>query len=150
MSSVPETSTNREHRTIYIVVAVVLVILVVIGLFTYSAGKSSKEADDKANQLIAALQQAGAWRVPSQDQIVGVLGNDGGAVCAHDPNGGLTKAILFSMLANGATGPGARPVIADRKVVQGLRLVIQIYCPDKLPDVQKLVDDLKYDDTINT
>ncbi len=76
-----------------------------------------------------------------------VLGDDGGATCT-DPNESLTKAILLSQLANGAAGPGARPVIADSRVVQGQLLIIQVYCPDELEDFQKFVDDLKTDDVL--
>ena len=74
-----------------------------------------------------------------------VLGDDGGATCA-DPNDALSRAVLFTQLANGAAGPGARPVIADSRVVQGQLLIIQIYCPDELEDFQEFVDDLKTDD----
>jgi hypothetical protein len=144
----PEQSSTRERRTLYIVIAVVLVALMVIGLITYRAGKPEREAEDKADQLITALQEAGAEHVPSKDQIVGVLGNDGGAACA-DPTKALTKSILLSMLYNGAGGPGARPIIADSKVLQGQLLIIEIYCPDHLPDFKKFVDELKTDDVVD-
>ena len=80
--------------------------------------------------------------VPSQEQIVGVLGDDGGALC-KDPASALRKAILFSQLTNGAGGPGIRPVIADSKVFKGQLLAIQIYCPDQLPRFQQMVEQLK-------
>ena len=80
--------------------------------------------------------------VPSQEQIVGVLGDDGGALC-KDPASALRKSILFSQLTNGAAGPGIRPVIADSKVFKGQLLVIQIYCPDQLPRFQQMVEKLK-------
>ena len=76
-----------------------------------------------------------------------VLGDDGGATCA-DPNDALTRAILLSQLANGAAGPGARPVIADSRVVQGQLLIIQVYCPDELEDFKQFVEDLKTDDVL--
>ena len=47
--------------------------------------------------------------------------------------------------ATARPGPGARPVIADSRVVQGQLLIIKIYCPDKLADFQEYVDDLKTD-----
>ena len=74
-----------------------------------------------------------------------VLGDDGGATC-DDPNEALSRATLLSLLANGATGPGARPVIADSRAVKGQLLIIEIYCPDELEDFQEFVDDLKTDD----
>ena len=73
-----------------------------------------------------------------------VLGDDGGATCAN-PNKALSHATLLTLLYNGATGPGARPVIADSRVVKGQLLIMKIYCPDELPDFKKFVDDLKTD-----
>jgi Tfp pilus assembly protein FimT len=139
-----ESQSGRERSTIYIVVAVVLAILLIIGLITFSSEKSTQAAEQKADQLIAALEAEGA-RTPTRDQIVHVLGDDGGATCSN-PNDALSRGILLSMLSNGAAGPGIRPVIADSRVVQGQLLIIKIYCPDELPDFQEFVDDLKTDD----
>ena len=142
MSTVEETSTRR-HRTItYAVIAGALVLLLVICLVFYRRAEANQEAQDKANQLIAALQQAGVRAVPSQEQVVRVLGDDGGAIC-KDPASALRKALLFSQLTNGAGGPGMRPVIVDSKIFKGELLVIQIYCPDELPEFQKMVEELK-------
>jgi hypothetical protein len=142
MSTVQETSTPRDRRIIYAVITGALVLLLVVCLVFYRRAESNQEAQDKANQLIAALQEAGARTVPSQEQIVGVLGDDGGALC-KDPASALGKSILFSQLTNGAAGPGIRPVIADSKVFKGQLLAIQIYCPDQLPRFQELVEKLK-------
>jgi Tfp pilus assembly protein FimT len=118
--------------------------MVIWGIFAFSSARETRRAQDKADELIAALQDAGA-RTPDQDQVVRVLGDDGGATCAN-PNKALSRATLFSLLTNGATGPGARPVIADSRVVQGQLLIMQTYCPDELEEFQKFVDDLKTDD----
>ncbi len=142
MSTVEETSTQRERRIIYIVITVALVILLVIGFIFYRSAKSDQQAQDKANQLTAALKKAGVRAVPSQEQIVRVLGNDGGALC-KDPSSALRKAILFEHLTNGAGGPGRRPVIVDSRVFRGQLAVIQIYCPDELPQFQQMVENLK-------
>ena len=101
-------------------------------------------AEEKADELIAALEDAGA-RAPDRDQIVRVLGEDGGATC-EDPNDALNRAILLSQLSNGASGPGARPVVTDSRVFQGQKLIIEIYCPDELDDFNEFVDDLETDD----
>ncbi len=143
MSTPVETQTGRERSTIYIVVGVVLVILLIIGLIAFRSEKSTQQAEQKADQLIAALEAEGA-RTPTRDQIVHVLGDDGGATCSN-PNDALSRGILLSMLSNGAAGPGLRPVIADSRVVQGQLLIIKIYCPDELADFQEFVDDLKTD-----
>lgn len=143
MSTATETSEPRHRTMLYVGAAVVVAILMIIGLIAFSSARSTQQAEDKANQLIAALQSSGS-RAPSQEQIVRVLGDDGGATCT-DPNAALTRGIFLSQLANGAAGPGMRPVIADSEIVRGQLLIIKIYCPDELEDFQKFVDDLKTD-----
>ena len=142
MSTVEETSTQRDRRIVYAVIAGALVLLLVICLVFYRRAEASQEAQDKANQLIAALQKAGVRAVPSEEQIVRVLGNDGGAICKN-PSSALRQALLFDQLTNGASGPGRRPVIVDNKIFKGELLVIQIYCPDELPQFQQMVENLK-------
>ena len=144
MSTVTETQSKRERSTLYIAVAVAIGVLMVIGLIFYRSAEATREAEEKADQLIAALEDAGAT-APDRDQIVRVLGDDGGAVC-ENPNDSLSKSILLAQLANGAAGPGARPVIADSRVVKGQLLIISIYCPDELEDFRQFVDDFKTDD----
>jgi hypothetical protein len=144
MSTTTETQSKRERSTLYIAVAVAIGVLMVVGLIFYSSAESTREAEDKADQLIAAIEDAGAT-APDRDQIVRVLGDDGGAVC-ENPNESLSRAILLAQLANGAAGPGARPVIADSRVVRGQLLIIEIYCPDELEEFREFVDDLETDD----
>ena len=143
MSTVTESQSKRERSTLYIAVAIAVGVLMVTGLIFYSSAKSTAQAEDKADQLIAALEDAGAT-APDSDQIVRVLGDDGGAVC-EAPNESLSRSILLAQLANGAAGPGARPVIADSRVVKGQLLIIEIYCPAELDEFRQFVDDLKTD-----
>jgi hypothetical protein len=145
MSSYEEESTG-QHRVIQWVALGLLIVLVLVALLSYRSAKSTSEAQDKADQLIAALEDAGA-RVPSQDQIVRVLGEDGGPTC-DDPGSVLRRSTLHSLLMNGAAGPGMRPVIADSRAVKGQLLVIQIYCPDEIEKFKDVVDDLDFDDVI--
>ena len=70
MSTVEETATQKDRRVVYIVITVALVLLLIICLVFYRRAESNQEAQDKANQLIAALQKAGVRAVPSQEQIV--------------------------------------------------------------------------------
>ena len=145
MTTVQERQDTSERKALYIVIAFVVVLLMVGGLIAFRSAKSTQEAQQKADQLISELQNIGA-PTPSKEAIVRVLGSDGGAVCA-DPNGALSRATLLAQLANGATGPGSRPVIANSKVVQGELLVIKVYCPDELADFQKFVDGLKLENS---
>ena len=145
MTSYDEDS-SEPYKVIQWIALGLFLVLVVIALFSYSSAKSTQEAQDKADQLIAALDDAGA-RSPSQDQIVRVLGEDGGATC-DDPGSALRRSTLHSLLVNGAAGPGMRPLIADNRVVKGQLLVIQIYCPDELEKFKDVVDDLDLDDVV--
>jgi hypothetical protein len=144
--TVTEQSTDSERRTIYIVVGVVVLVLLVIALFSYRSKEATQQANQKADQFIAALSAAGA-ATPSKDMVVRVLGDDGGAIC-QDPNAALSRAALLDRLMNGAAGPGMRPVIADNRAVKGELLVIQIYCPDELPSFQEFVNDLNLDNLV--
>ena len=148
MTTVNEQQTDNERRTLYIVAGVIALVLLVIALFSYRSKEASEQADQKANQLIAALTAAGA-PTPQKDMIVRVLGDDGGAIC-EDPNGALSRATVLNRLMNGAGGPGMRPIIADNRMVKADLLVIQVYCPDELPSFQEFIDRLKTDVTVRS
>ncbi|MHA7133110.1 hypothetical protein [Oerskovia turbata] len=148
MSTPAENQPRHERRWIYIGAVVVLIGLTLGGILAFSTVRQSARASEKADELIAALEEAGA-RVPDKDQITRVLGSDGGATCAN-PNEALSRATLLAQLANGATGPGSRPVIADSRVVQGQLLIIEVYCPDELDEFKQFVDELKTDDVAGT
>jgi hypothetical protein len=143
MSTSNETQDPRERSWLYIVSCIVLVVLAVIAIFTFAGARENKRAQEKADEFIAALNGAGA-RTPDKDAVAHVLGDDGGATCAN-PNDALSRATFLSLLANGATGPGARPVIADSRLLQGQLLIIKVYCPDQLDDFKTFVDGLKSD-----
>ena len=130
-----------SKRALYIAAAAILLVLGIVALTNYSAEYQTAEAEKKADQLITELNTAGL-RTPKKENIVKVLGADGGAVCL-DPDDALRRGILYGQLTNGAAGPGQRPVIVDNKVVQGQLLIIKVYCPTYLESFQKVVDDLK-------
>ena len=137
---------DPKRSAIYWVAVGMLVVLTVVALFMFSTARSTAQAEEKADELIAALEEAGA-RTPSREQIVRLLGDDGGPVC-ESPSSALRRATLYSMLTNGAAGPGQRPIIADNRVVQGQLLIIETYCPDELEDFQEMIDDLELEDVI--
>lgn len=137
---------KRERIILYGVIAVLIVVLMVIAVAMWSTEKTSREAEEKADRLGAALVELGVPE-PDQDRIVAVLGNDGGAVCA-DPASALQRAASLGQLSNGAGGPGTRPIIADRKVVEGQLAIITIYCPEHLSEFEEFVDELRTADLI--
>lgn len=145
MSTHQENQSSRERSWIYITAVVLLVIAAIVAVLAFSETRESNRAQEKADELIAAFEEAGAARTPDRDMVVRVFGDDGGATC-NDPNGALRRATLFSMLANGAAGPGARPVVADSRAIQGQLLVLEVYCPDELDEFREFLEDLKTDD----
>jgi len=144
MSTPAETQSTSERSWIFITALVLLGIVTLAGVLAFSRGVNDAQAQNKATELVDRLTEVGA-RTPDVDQVARVLGDDGGATC-ENPNDALSRAILLSQLTNGASGPGARPVIADSRVVQGQLLIIEIYCPEELEDFKEFVGDLKTDD----
>jgi hypothetical protein len=150
--SLPESqSGNSEPRNtvLYWCAGAVALILVVIGLISYTGATEDREADRKAGELITLLQRAGVEPLPSTEQVARVLGTDGGSVC-QGPGTALRKATLDSMIYNGAAGPGMRPVITDDRLLAGQLAVISVYCPDEFQKVKQYVDDLKTGDVVRS
>jgi Tfp pilus assembly protein FimT len=141
-----ETQSDRERRSLYIGLAIVVAVMMVVALLTFKAASTTQEAEDKAAQLITEIESTGAT-APSSEVLVKLLGDDGRAVCA-DPNSALTRATLLSQMTTGTGGVGQRPIIAAGRVVQGEELILKVYCPDELADFQDFVDDLKLDDDV--
>lgn len=140
---------HQHNRLVYWIAGGVFLVLVVIGLLAYRGADADQTADAKADQFLAQLQQAGVQRLPSKDQVVRVLGDDGGSTC-QDPGNALRKATLFSMIVNGASGPGMRPIVTDSALVNGQLAVIRVYCPDKLDAFKSYVDDLKFGNVVRS
>jgi hypothetical protein len=139
--------TRDGNRTLYWIIGGVIVVLMVVGLFTYSAKERDEESQALAAELTQKFEAAGLRTPQDQDILVRTLGNDGGAVC-DNPADALGRALLLDQLANGASFVGRRPVIADRRAVLGQALIMETYCPDELEEFRQNFDDLKYDDVI--
>jgi hypothetical protein len=103
-----------------------VVALVVLLLVVFHQARHTATAARKADTLIAAFEQAGL-PAPSRDQVISVLGDDGGAVCAN-PNDALNTAIRNQLGSNGAAGPGQRVGPIASRTVRGEVLVLQTYC----------------------
>jgi hypothetical protein len=137
---------QKERYIIYAVLGVVFIGLAIWGVAAYSSQRASKEADEKADTLLQKFDKAGLPEL-DKDQVVQQFGTDGGAVC-ESPVGSLAKALLKQNLSNGAGGPGQRPIISDRDVLEGQLLVVSTYCPEKAPKVSSLINDFHFDDVI--
>ena len=145
MSTETEQQPQRERSVIYIITVVVLVALAVIALVTFLSARQEVKAQDKAEQFLASLEENGITTSLTAEQVARVLGDDGGGVCAN-PNEALSKAVLFDRLANGAAGPGQRPILAEDRLLEGQLLIIETYCPEELEEFQQFVDDLQLTD----
>jgi hypothetical protein len=141
-------TTERDPFTwLYWAAGGVALLLVVIGLITYSHEKDTAQAQQKAQQLTQKLEAAGLRAPEDQDILIRALGTDGGAVC-DNPGRSLGRAVLFDQLTNGGAFVGRRPVIVDGDILKGEALILQTYCPDQLPQYQDKIDDLKTDDVL--
>jgi hypothetical protein len=146
MSTQNESEPRRERTWLYVVSVVLLIVVALIGFLSFKTARDTAQAVDKATQLTSELTAAGANITVTPQAIARVLGEDGGAVCA-DPNSALSRAVFYDSIANGAGGPGMRPVITDKRLLKGQLAIIKVYCPDELKDFQQFVDSLQ---TTNT
>ncbi|MBB5913178.1 hypothetical protein BJY24_002045 [Nocardia transvalensis] len=141
-----ETAEQTRHRRIVnAVVAGVLVLIAVIGLLVFEQTKQDSRTEQLAQQLHDRLVAAGL-PAPDTDVIGDSLGSDGGLIC-QDPTSPLIAARYRSSITNGASGPGSRPVIADRDTIAATELAIDTYCPDHLRAYLERMSDLKLGDT---
>jgi len=148
MSTGAEQQSPRHRSVLYIVVTVVLVVLAVWAVIAFASARESQRAEEKADELIQVLEDAGATATPRPEVIARVLGDDGGAVCAN-PNQALNRATLYGLLTNGSGGPGVRPILADNTVFRGQLAIIEVYCPDELEDFEQFIDSLETTDSAN-
>ncbi|WP_439381144.1 hypothetical protein [Amycolatopsis lexingtonensis] len=142
MTTVDERSTRTQRMLVYLLVGIVLGGLLVAGYLLFHATRATAEAEAKADRLSTRLTQEGA-RVPARDQLVRLLGTDGGSICV-DPAAALARATSDTGIANGAGGPGTRPVLATGTAVHAQLLVIEVYCPAKLAGFQDYVSGLGF------
>ncbi|MBF6134099.1 hypothetical protein IU501_13975 [Nocardia otitidiscaviarum] len=146
----PETEhlSARGRRLVYLVVAAVLVAVAVAGMIVFEQIRDDDAATAKAERLHARLLAAGL-AAPDPRVIADSLGADGGLVC-QDPSSPLVKARYQAAVSNGATGPGARPVIADRDLLAATALAIETYCPDRLAVYLEETGTLRTGDTLKS
>lgn len=142
----PTEQFEDELKPFYWVIGLLLLILVVIGLVTYSGQKESEAANQKAAELTAKYVAAGLTP-PDKNIIIRTLGDDGGNIC-DNPANGLGVALVNDQLTNGGSHVGRRPVIASTTSLEGQRLILETYCPDELADFQEELSEYKTDDTI--
>jgi type II secretory pathway pseudopilin PulG len=130
------------HRAIYGIVGGILVVLLIVMLITYNYNKSNEEALAKAQQLITAFEEAGLRSPRDANEVARVFGTDGGAVCAAVRDGVALGIAKLNLSVGGAFY--TRPIIADRRLATGLLIVVQTYCPEKIPDAEQFVNSQRF------
>jgi hypothetical protein len=134
-----------KERTIYWIVIGGLGVLLIVMLVAWSYDRQNAEADAKAAELISAYEAAGL-RAPDQDEIARRLGDDGGQVC-DTADSELVQGYWKLRLLHGGEYY-VRPVRLDGRFRQGLSLVVDVYCPEKRPDIEEFFEGWDFDDVV--
>jgi hypothetical protein len=134
-----------RERTIYWIVAGVFGVLLIVMLVAWNYDRQNEEANQKAQQLIAALEEAGL-PAPDQDQIARVLGDDGGQVCETADSELVQGYWKLRLMIGGEFYVRAAPL--DGRIREGLSLVVDIYCPDKRPDIEDFFEGWDFEDVV--
>ena len=134
-----------KERTIYWIVAGVFGVLLIVMLAAFNYDRQNEEANAKAAELIAAYEEAGLPS-PDQDQIARVLGDDGGQVCETADSELVQGYWKLRLMIGGEFY--VRPVRLDGRIREGLSLVVDVYCPEKRPDIEDLFEEWDFDDTV--
>jgi hypothetical protein len=135
-----------SQRAIYWLVGGGLGVLLIVMLVAFDYDRSNEEANQKALQLIAAYEEAGL-RPPERPAMVArVLGDDGGWVC-ETADSELVQGYWKLRLAVGGEFY-QRPARLDPRVREGLLLVVGIYCPEKLPDIEDFFEEWDFDELV--
>jgi hypothetical protein len=132
-------------RAIYWIVGGALGVLLIVMLVGWNYDRQNEEADAKATQLIDAFEQAGL-RAPDKDQIARTLGDDGGQVCETADSKLVQGYWKLRLMIGGEYY--VRAVRLDPRIRTGFSLVVDVYCPEKRPDVEELFEDWNFDDVV--
>ncbi|MFF0814501.1 hypothetical protein ACFYVR_05005 [Rhodococcus sp. NPDC003318] len=143
-SAVGDDSRENGHLIVYLVAFALFVGLAVWGLVVFHQDENDALAQQKATELGGRFAAAGLAAL-DVDATARVLGTDGGAACTGGGSG-LWEGRLDQQIVSGAAGPGQRPVIVTGDLLEGGRLVLAVYCPDRVADYDEYVEDLKVAD----
>ncbi len=141
---------NPEHhvdpKIVYGIVGAVLGVLLVVMLVSFDYDRKNDEAVSKANELITELDANGLPTPADADAVAELLGDDGGTFCAVDYDGQYLGQIKNSLGVGGEFFFRASSL--DDDTIKGLEIIVGVYCPEKLADVQDLASDLDLDDDL--
>jgi hypothetical protein len=136
----------RGDRAIYWIVAGAFGVLLIVMLVAWNYDRQNEEANQKALELIAAYEAAGLQPPERPAMVARVLGDDGGAIC-EGADSELVQGYWKLRLAVGGE-VYQRATRLDPRVREGLLLVVGVYCPEKLPDIEEFFEDWDFDDLV--
>jgi hypothetical protein len=134
-----------RERPLYWIVGAIFGVLLIVMLVGWNYDRQNEEANAKAAELIAAYEQAGL-RAPDQDEIARVLGDDGGQVCETADSELVQGYWKLRLMVGGEFY--VRAVRLDGRIRQGLSLVVDVYCPEKRPDIEDFFEEWEFDDVV--
>jgi type II secretory pathway pseudopilin PulG len=134
-----------SHRTIYAIVGLVVGILLVVLLISWDYKTDDKKADEKADQLLANYKAAGLSVRLDRDQLADLLGDDGGDVCQLADDVSKSDSYEGYLKTTFRVGGefGFQGATLDRDALDRAEVIVETYCPDKLPAARKFIGDLE-------
>jgi len=142
----PPSPAQKHPVWLYALLGAVATGLAIWGVIAYRGHADTQAAQEKAQQLQHKFDAARLPTYPDTREVARTLGTDGGAVC--DTPKTLARSVLTLQLSNGAAGPGQRPVRVAAQTLKGELLIIKAYCPEKLSEFRKFVNDLNYAEVV--
>ena len=139
---------QRTRRITFLVLAVIFTILMAVGARRVPQRPATRRARaPRPTSWRPAFHAAGLPDArPRPDHPDARQRRRGGLRRAGRPRS--SGPSCNGLLVNGAGGPGQRPVLADRKALQGEALIIQTYCPEELPAFTEYVANLDLSDGV--
>lgn len=129
----------------WVIAVLIIGILGAIATVVWKRQEVNAEALQKAQALHDRAEALG-FNVPSVKTLARLLGTDGGPLC-ETADGHLNQALLAYNM--GRTGEvNQRSVITDPRLLEFERLVLEVYCPEKVDEFNDFVNGLKLDKTL--
>ncbi|MGC4933474.1 hypothetical protein ACLQ3C_07300 [Gordonia sp. DT30] len=129
-------------KTIYWIVGGVIAVLLVVMVASYDYSRDNDQALDKAQELIDSYHRAGLRTAMSAPRVAQVLGDDGGIICTATSSEAQLGYLKTQIGVGGEFY--VRPILLQENVFQGLRLIVDTYCPEHADTVERFISDQTY------
>jgi hypothetical protein len=146
--TVSDADLAREHRAIWIGLAIIGAVLLIVMYVTWNWNRDSTQAKAKAAELIQRYDAAGIATPLDADQVAKVYGTDGGTICMIGDHRTLQGYLKANIGVGGAFY--LRATDLDRNAVKGALITASVYCPEQLDKLEDFVSDLKLRDVVRS